>query len=137
MQSRDSWLSQIKRELPSRRTHVRYPLRISIDYRWRDRYGTDRGGKGWTRNISEEGAFIQTQECPGEDENVNLFFRMRTPSPSKRMTMEARVVRVERSVEEGLALGFAVQKRAIAAARDGGTSNLAGARRYGLGFRIN
>jgi PilZ domain len=140
MQSRDSSLSQAKRVFASRRTHVRYPLRVSVDYRWKDNAGIDRGGKGWTRNISEDGAFIQTGDCPAEHVSVDLLFRiprMRTASPSTRMTMEAKVVRVERSVEEGYELGFAVQKRAVAADGDEGTSNLAGARAYALGSRVN
>jgi hypothetical protein len=142
MQTRDSWLNQRRREFTIRRAHMRYPLRISVDYRWRDSQGTKRGGKGWTRNLSEEGAFVQTRDCPTVHDDVDLVLRiprLRTSSivSAMRMTMEGRVVRVERNTEQGLDLGFAVQKRRTVSGEDGDGQEPAGTRGRTLPPRVN
>jgi hypothetical protein len=142
MQTRDSWTSQRRREYTTRRAHMRYPLRILVGYRWRDSHGAKRGGKGWTRNLSEEGAFVQTRDCPAEHEDVDLFLRiprLRTSSivSAMRMTMEGRVVRVERNTEQGIDLGFAIQKRRGVSSDDGDAQELAGTRGRTLPPRVN
>lgn len=123
METRNNWLSQTKRGMSSRRAHVRFPLRISVGFHWKEDGGVKKDARGWTRNISEQGAFIETAECPVERDSVNLQFRI--PSPRKpwsvratRMVMEARVVRVESDATTGSRVGFAVQKRTAMRAKD-------------------
>jgi len=121
---------------------MRYPLRILVGYRWKDSHGAKRGGKGWTRNLSEEGAFVETRDCPGEHDRVDLFLRiprLRTSSikPAMRMTMEGSVVRVERNTEQGIDLGFAVQRRRVASSDDGGAQEPAETRERTLTPRVN
>ena len=116
MQTRNERLGKMSRGFPGRRAHVRYPLRLCVGYRWKDNDGTKHGSKGWTRNISEEGAFIKAVACPAEEDLVDLLFQMPRDRSlpavrAVRMTLQARVVRVVRNAEEGIDVGFAVHKR--------------------------
>jgi len=95
---------------------MRYPLRASVAYRWRDANGTERCGRGWTQDLSEEGVMVSSDNCPALGEPVDLVLRVPTtrspmPAPALRMNMKARVVRLESPGAEGKNLGFAVHSR--------------------------
>ena len=100
---------------------MRYPLRASVIYRWRDGDGMERRGKGWTHDLSEEGVMVSSDNCPALGEPVDLVLRVPTtrspmPAPALRMNMKARVVRLESPGAEGKNLGFAVHRRDCAGA---------------------
>jgi hypothetical protein len=95
---------------------MRYPLRASICFWWRDPDGANRQGKGWTRNVSEEGALISTPNCPAQGDQVDLVLRIpvgRSPIPVSafRMDMKAEVVRLLLDSTGKKICGFAVRKR--------------------------
>jgi len=95
---------------------MRYPVRASISFWWRDPDGSNRQGKGWTRNVSEEGALISTLHCPAPGDQVDLVLQIpagRPPIPlsSFRMDMKAEVVRLLLDSTGKKICGFAVRKR--------------------------
>ena len=100
---------------------MRYPLRASVIYRWRDGDGMERRGKGWTHDLSEEGVMVSSEDCPALGEPVDLVLRVSTtrspiPAPALRMNMKAKVVRLLSDGTEGKSLGFAVHRRDCAGA---------------------
>jgi len=113
----ESQRSQPGNERPAtiRRKQMRYPLRASISFWWRDADGSNRQGKGWTRNVSEEGALISTLNCPAQGDQVDLLLQLpmgRSPvAPSTiRMDMKAEVVRLLLDSSGKKIRGFAVRK---------------------------
>jgi hypothetical protein len=142
MQTRKEWLGKISRGFPSRRAQVRYPLRISVAYRWKDNGGTSHGSKGLTRNVSEAGAFVQASQCPAEDDIVDLFFRIPRARSlpavrAMRMTMQAKVVRLEQNVELGVDIGFAVHKRMGFPGGDDDATGRKGSSERRVAWRVN
>lgn len=94
---------------------MRYPVRASLTFCWRDADGSNRQGKGWTRNISEEGALIASAKCPAQGDQVDLVLqlppgRSATPSSVFRMDMKAEVVRLLLDSSGRNIRGFAVRK---------------------------
>lgn len=143
MEMKDSWSSEPKKGISSRRAHVRFPLRVSVGFQWGEG-GNKRDGRGWTRNLSEEGAFIETAKCPAEGESVDLLFRIpraRRPTSIRaiRVVMEARVVRVqvEEDTRGAVKVGFAVQKHPTVASQPAQTHDAAWTTDYGSQFRYN
>jgi len=96
---------------------MRYPLRASISFWWRDPDGSNRQGRGWTRNVSEEGALISTLTCPAQGDQIDLVLQIpaagRPPMPASafRMDMKAEVVRLLLDSTGKKIRGFAVRKR--------------------------
>jgi len=95
---------------------MRYPLRAAISFWWRDEDGSNRRGRGWTRNVSEEGALIATRDCPAQGDQVVLVLQIpagRSPVPAStfRMDMKAEVVRLLLDSSGRKIQGFAVRKR--------------------------
>ena len=106
--------SSQEEQATNRRKHIRYPLRASIAYQWRDSQGLERRGRGWTQNVSEQGALVSSDNCPASGDFVDLMLRvpsLRTavPAPTFRMEMNAKVVRVLKDMRDGRDLGFAVR----------------------------
>jgi len=120
--------------------HFRYPLRVSVGYRWTNSEGVC-CGKGRTRNISDTGAFIVSSDCPAEKDVVNLLFHIprlrKAAMPSVRLAMEARVVRVEKDRDLHTKVGFAVRKRGVAAHQEEEFSEALWQRGYVAGSRAN
>jgi hypothetical protein len=112
---------QRKEPATNRRKQIRYPLRAPIAYQWRNGQGQEQRGRGWTQNVSEQGALVSSDKCPAAGDLVNLTLRvppLRTavPAPTMRMGMSAKVVRVLKDMRDGKDLGFAVHAhRAFAA----------------------
>lgn len=121
---------------------MRYPLRASIVYRWRDEKGIERRGRGWTQDVSEEGVLVSSDNCPAVGDCVDLILRvpsLRTPvpAPTLRMDMNAKVVRVLTDAHEGKNLGFAVRKRHAASVGDKGSAHVTWQCRGQVSFRCN
>jgi hypothetical protein len=122
-EDRAGQVTQISRTPATRRAHFRYPLRISVSYRWTNGQVVNRS-KGVARDISEEGAFVVTPDCPPMKEVVDLVFRMprlRKPVavPEMQIAMEGRVVRVEHDPVLQVNVGFAVRSRKASRAEEG------------------
>jgi len=95
---------------------MRYPLRASVVYRWRDSDGTRRCGRGWTQDVSEGGVLVCSENCPAVGELLDLALRVPTlrtpvPAPALRMDMKAKVIRILNDTGEGKNLGFAARRR--------------------------
>jgi hypothetical protein len=82
-----------------------------------------RRGRGWTRDISEAGAYVLSSRCPQKGELVELRFKLgelreqRTPKNSEHLEMGGEVVRVDVAETAGMAVGFAVRSKTATAAR--------------------
>lgn len=103
---------------------MRYPLRASVVYQWRDSNGMERSGRGWTRDVSEEGVLVSSEDRPALGELVDLVLRLPTmrspiPAPALRMDMKARVIRLVTDAGEGRNLGFAARRGECAGAMEG------------------
>ena len=95
---------------------MRYPLRASVVYRWRDSDGMRRCGRGWTQDVSEEGVLVCSENCPAVGELLDVALRVPTlrtpvPAPALRMDMKAKVIRILSEAGEGKNLGFAARRR--------------------------
>jgi hypothetical protein len=99
------------------RSQIRYPLRTPVVYRWLDNTGLRRRAKGWTRDISETGAYILSSQCPQKGQFVELTFKLlalreqETPKNSEHVQMGGEVVRVDIAEIAGVAVGFAVRRK--------------------------
>lgn len=104
----------------SRRNQIRYPLRTPVVYRWHDSSGLQRRARGWTRDISEAGAYVLSDRCPGKGEVVELTFKLlgfsgQHDSRNKgHLAMRGEVVRVDFAEMAGAAVGFAVRSKTAA-----------------------
>ena len=111
-----SALPRAKGANTNRRKQMRYPLRASVVYRWRDSDGMRRSGRGWTQDVSEEGVLVCSEDCPAVGELLDLALRVPTlrtpvPAPALRMDMKAKVIRILSEAGEGKNLGFAARRR--------------------------
>ena len=110
-------VAQRKSVSASRRNQIRYPLRTPVVYRWQDASGLQRHAKGWTRDISEAGAYVLSDHCPIKGESVELTFKLLSFSGQHNthnkdhLTMAGEVVRVDFAEMAGAALGFAVRSK--------------------------
>jgi len=101
----------------SRRSQIRYPLRTPVIYRWQDTSGLQRRARGWTRDISEAGAYVLSNRCPEKGEFVQLTFKLlgfgaQHDSRNKnRLEMGGEVVRVDFAKMAEVGVGFAVRSR--------------------------
>lgn len=104
----------------SRRNQIRYPLRTPVVYRWQDSSGSQRHAKGWTRDISEGGAYVLSGHCPTKGESVELTFKLlsfggqQNSRHKTHLTMGGEVVRVDLAEMAGEAVGFAVRTKTSA-----------------------
>ncbi|HET6932459.1 MAG TPA: PilZ domain-containing protein [Candidatus Acidoferrum sp.] len=101
----------------SRRNQIRYPLRTPVVYKWQDATGLQRRARGWTRDISEAGAYVLSDRCPVKGESVELTFKLlglgRQHNSRNRhnLAMGGEVVRVDFAEMAGAAVGFAVRSK--------------------------
>ncbi|HET7109128.1 MAG TPA: PilZ domain-containing protein [Candidatus Acidoferrum sp.] len=115
--------AQVRSYSSSRRSQIRYPLRTPVIYRWLDNNGLQRRARGWTRDISEAGAYVLSSHCPQKGDVVELKFKLlalreqRTPRGNEHLEMGGEVVRVDVAKIAGEAVGFAVRSKTPAAAK--------------------
>lgn len=82
-----------------------------------------RRAKGWTRDISEAGAYVLSSHCPQKGDLVELKFKLfalreqRTPQGNEHLELGGEVVRVDVAPIAGEAVGFAVRSKTPAAAK--------------------
>jgi hypothetical protein len=94
-----------------------------VIYRWLDNNGLRRRARGWTRDISEAGAYVLSSHCPHEGEVVELRFKLlalrdqRTPKNNEHLEMGGEVVRVDAAGNAGTTVGFAVRSKTASGAR--------------------
>ena len=93
------------------RSALRYQLAAQVVFKWEGLAGAELRGEGVTRDISVNGAFILTANCPP----AGIMLRVEISLPqlysggrSIRMVNEGRVVRVERPVLGESRDGFAL-----------------------------
>jgi hypothetical protein len=107
----------------SRRSQIRYPLRTPVIYKWQDTSGSQRRARGWTRDISEAGAYVLSNQCPKKGEIVELTFkllgfaRQHTSRDKNQLEMGGEVVRVDFAEIAGVGLGFAVRSKSVTPTR--------------------
>jgi hypothetical protein len=120
--SQRSFGAKKRRDATNRRRHMRYPLRTLIQFQWKTREGLLRQGRGWTRNVSEEGALVTSTECPLVGDLVELTLRVpgksKTGPPAFSMTMRGEVVRVVVESSGRNVCGFAIERRDAAGKKD-------------------
>jgi hypothetical protein len=104
----------------SRRNQIRFPLRTPVVYRWQDGSGLRRHARGWTRDISEAGAYVLSNRCPIKGEFVELTFKLlgfsgqHDSSNKEHLAIGGEVVRVDFAEMAGAAVGFAVRSKTAA-----------------------
>jgi hypothetical protein len=107
----------------SKRRQIRFPLRTPVIYRWLDNNGLQRRARGWTRDISEAGAYVLSSRCPQKGESVELRFKLlalrdqRTTKNNEHLEMGGEVVRVDVAGNTGTTVGFAVRSKTASGAR--------------------
>jgi hypothetical protein len=92
-------------------------------YRWQDTSGLQRRAKGWTRDISEAGAYVLSNQCPKKGEIVELTFKLlgfagqHTSRDKNQLEMGGEVVRVDFAEIAGVGPGFAVRSKSVTPTR--------------------
>jgi PilZ domain len=108
------------------RRQIRYPLRTPVVYRWLDNTGLRRRARGWTRDISEAGAYVLSSQCPQKGEFVELTFKLlalrekQTPKNSEHLEIGGEVVRVDVAEIAGTAVGFAIRSKTAVPGKQSG-----------------
>lgn len=97
----------------TRRKSIRFPLQMPVIFWWTNEYGKRRQAEGYSRDISEAGAFVLAADCPPLGAIVELRMDLQA-LPNARgaylIEYQGQVVRVERpNGEKGN--GFAVLRR--------------------------
>jgi hypothetical protein len=94
-----------------RRRHIRFPLRGTVDFQWSDNAGKCHAGKGKSRNISEQGIFVETPARPpiGARTRAEVWIQhARDSAQIRQIAFEGWVVRVEESAKCAFCGGFAI-----------------------------
>ncbi len=98
------------------RKAFRFALHVPVFFSWENEYGTRLRGKGHTRDMSADGAFVSAAYCPPKGATVGLVFSLPAlPNGGRALWLQAngRVVRVEqRGRRKGR--GFAIASDRIA-----------------------
>ena len=97
-------------ERPTRKG-MRYPVKETVSFWWKDEHGNKRHGEGTSRDISETGAFVHAPVCPPVGAHVELrvfFAQLAEGTRLPRMKLEGRVLRVEQIWAGKGSSGFAV-----------------------------
>jgi hypothetical protein len=99
--------------LPSEiRSQMRYPLRAPVAFSWIGRDGERHEGRGYSRDVSERGAYVLARTYPSIGASIRLeirFLNPRGPARANQIVMEGRVVRVEFLIAGKSNWGFAVE----------------------------
>ena len=72
-----------------RRRAIRYPLQFPAFFSWEDEQGIAQQGEGHTRNVSENGAFVDAAILPPVGSSVELDFSL-PPFPDAEREMHIR-----------------------------------------------
>lgn len=105
-----------KARIAEMRATVRYSLRAKVVFTWCDSQGTAREEQGYTRNISQRGAYVIAARSPGKGDRVMLsFFLPALAGESRELRIDAagKVLRVETATEREAPMGFAVSNESI------------------------
>jgi len=100
----------------NRRRFIRYPLRALALFQWEGQDGSRKHARGWTKDVSEAGAYVVSSRCPRVGEEIQMVLRfpvpaMQEPALAAKIDMNATVLRIDRDAPEGRELGFAVFAR--------------------------
>jgi hypothetical protein len=96
-----------------RRDHIRYGVRVLVDFEWIDK-GVPQRGRGFTRDISSKGMFICSDSEPPLKTHlqVDVFFRTVTEALTNlQLRAESLVVRVEPAASPDTLHGFGILNR--------------------------
>lgn len=100
------------------RTMVRHSLRARVVFRWNDENGSEKAGRGQTRDISQKGVYVCSPERPPHGASVCMnIYLPPLPGDTRVFSIEAvgRVLRVEPSTERETCAGsgFAVTNHQV------------------------
>ncbi|HXZ11712.1 MAG TPA: PilZ domain-containing protein [Candidatus Sulfotelmatobacter sp.] len=100
------------------RVSVRYALQARVVFQWSAHDGAEKVGRGRTRDISQKGAYIETEDFPpaGTQVAMSIFLpALGGDACVLRVDAEGRVVRVDEKQEtvSGIASGFAVANHEV------------------------
>ena len=95
--------------LAERRKNNRYALFASVDFKWEDADGNDRGGAGFMRDVSLGGLFVMSDTPPPVGTAINLEINPMSASIDSPPFIQAKgqVCRVEPDDQLGMRWGFA------------------------------
>jgi hypothetical protein len=99
-----------------RRRAIRYPLQLSASFLWMDEEGILRQDEGNTRNVSENGAFVDAVTLPPIGSSVELHFSLPSgPDATGKMHVQytGETLRLEGTELGEHSGGFAIVRREI------------------------
>jgi c-di-GMP-binding flagellar brake protein YcgR len=92
-----------------RRHSTRYEIHAAVAFFWNDAEAKEVQGEGLTRDISDVGLYIVSEQCPPMKSKVQievLFGKANGPGVS--LTGNMQVVRIERNLKIAGVFGFAI-----------------------------
>jgi hypothetical protein len=100
------------------RTMVRHSLQARVVFHWNDQDGSQKAGRGRTRNISQKGAYVVSLEHPPKGAQVSLsIYLPPLPGDTRVLSIEAKgkVLRVESKLvaKDSPGWGFAVSNHQV------------------------
>jgi hypothetical protein len=108
------------------RKAIRFPLEASVTFYWKGENGMEQRGAGHSRDISEHGVFVFSDECPPAGTKIGLNILLPEFSDiahGLRMQIEGRVLRVDERQGEQRVCGFAVLSEQALWNRDDASPN--------------
>jgi hypothetical protein len=101
--------SQLEASSVERRHAIRYELQIPVAFFWENATGGKFQGEGVTRDISEAGVYVFTEECPPPKSKVRVEIMLAQPGiASASLKGKMQVRRVEATTEKSGRCGFAL-----------------------------
>ena len=96
-----------------RRRHIRFALKATVSFLWKETGGVELAGTGSTRDISERGVFVltNTQAPMGTPVRLEIVFQS-VVTRDLHMITEGHVIRVETSFQSQIG-GFAVETKGL------------------------
>lgn len=97
---------------------VRHLLHARVIFHWNDDEGSQRAGRGQTRNISRNGAYVVSPEHPPKGAQISMIIYLPPlPGDTRMHSIEAQgqVLRVEPKpqAEDSAGCGFAVSNHRV------------------------
>jgi len=97
---------------------VRHPLHARVVFQWNDDDGSQRAGRGQTRNISQNGAYVVSPERPPKGARISMSIYLPPLSGGtrvRRIETQGQVLRVdpELQAEDSAGWGFAVSNHQV------------------------
>jgi hypothetical protein len=99
-----------------RRRAIRYPLQFPTSFSWEDGEGIVRQGEGHTRNVSENGAFVEAAILPSIGSSVEMHFSLPSvPNAESKMYVQftGETLRLEGTEQGKHSGGFAITSRKV------------------------